>query len=381
MLSFGTSAHGDKMGLCRTFGDDVSVDGGHKIVGTLVQEGPDYGRCFFTLPDGSIKFIDGGMFHVLQARAAEASCVDDALQQTELSSALEVRIRHFVTADDRRLLEKVAGGSLKSFSELQEDVQKLGSCELRQVLSPARFVPHQLNVKGLHVLRVMLAERMVDARAKARGFDKDSDYIEWRENGVLIRDFDSVGDKGLHRLMQLALGETTVAIPEPPYEWVSRNVTITGAWDPQNDLHVDTFASIVKIWIFEQDVTLNEGPLNFAPGSHRCTEGRLRWMYAYSLPPAAEAMVEPSFRLLGCNAAIAAAPDYIRSILKTNQAVLPLPGVKRTLVIADTSGLHGRGIGLPPHTRKSWRIRGDTDGGLKRLDPFRLPEGFAADKK
>lgn len=376
MLSLGVSPQGHRLGLCRTFGDDPSVDGGHKIVGTLAQEGPDYGRCFFTRAEGTQHYLDGGMFHVLQARAAEPSCVDDPELRRTLSLAIEQRLENFFGPEDRRLLEKVVGSSLTSFAELQREISSLGSCDLKQVLSAARFVPHQLNVKGLHVLRCLLAERMGDARARARGFDRDKDYVDWKERGVLIKDFDSVGDEGLHHIMQLVLGEVTTAIPKPPYNWVSRNVTMTGDWDPQNDWHVDTFSSVVKIWLFESDVSLNEGPLMLSPGSHRNDEGRLRWMHAYSLPPATEALTEPSFRLLGSESAIAAAPGFVKSVLRNAMPVLPLPGVRWTLVVGDTTGLHQRGIGNVGHKRRSWRLQGDTDGGLKRLDPYRLPHGF-----
>jgi hypothetical protein len=372
-LSFGTDSHGHKLGLCRTFGEDVSVDGGHKIVGTFFEEGPDFGRCFFVRPDGSTGFLDGGLFHVMQARAAEESCIDDPGRQAELSVALRERLDKFITLEDKKLLEKVVGAPLTSYAELYSDVISLGSCDLQMVLSSARFVPHQLNIKGMQVLRAQLAERMADARAEARGYSNNSDYLEWKHKGIIFKDFKAIGDEGLHRLMKIALGEETLAIPSPPYDWVMRNVSCQSAWDPQNDVHIDTFYSIVKIWIFGQNVTLNEGPFAFAPGSHRNSEGRLRWMHAYSLPPATEASAEPSFRILGSMSAIAAAPDFVTSVLKSTSAVVPLPGVRYTLVIADTSALHGRARGLPGYTRNSWRLRGDTDGGLKRVDPYRLP--------
>lgn len=48
-------------------------------------------------------------------------------------------------------------------------------------------------------------------------------------------------------------------------------------------------------------------------------------------------------------------------------------------VIADTSGLHHRGEALPGTVRHSLRLKGDNDGGLPRLDPWRLPESKPAD--
>ncbi|KAL1499699.1 hypothetical protein AB1Y20_011894 [Prymnesium parvum] len=142
---------------------------------------------------------------------------------------------------------------------------------------------------------------------------------------------------------------------------------------------MDTFAPIVKVWVFPADTSLSQGPLHFAAGSQHNSPGRLRWMHAYSLPPATEAMREPSFRLLGSAAAAAAAPDFIRQTQASMAAVLPLPFASRTLVIADTSGLHHRGQGVVGAVRRSSRLPGDNDGGLPRLHPFRMPHGAAED--
>ena len=98
-------------------------------------------------------------------------------------------------------------------------------------------------------------------------------------------------------------------------------------------------------------------------------------MHAYAQPPASEALVEPSFRLRGCEAALTgAAGDFVRWAEEAARPTLPLPGVRRTLVIADTSGLHRRGSGQEGAIRHSWRLVGDNDGGLARLNPFRWPE-------
>eukprot|EP00038_Savillea_parva_P005681 m.159559 g.159559 ORF g.159559 m.159559 type:complete len:580 (-) comp11810_c0_seq1:70-1809(-) len=368
VLVFGTTSDGHKMGLCRSFGDDVSVDDGQRIVGTLATEGPDFGRCFITRADGTTTAIDGGLFHVLQARAAQPSCEDNAQQQAELKQGLSERVAAYVTADDQALIAKVAG---HPFATLLSATLELGSCDLAQLLSPARFVPHPLNTQGLHLLRCVLAERMAEQRAIARGYHTHPDYPTWRQDGLIVKNWDTMTDDDLHALLQMVSGEETLAIPQPPYEWVPRHVPVETTRDPQNDMHVDTFAQIVKVWIFQQGVTMEQGPLHYFKGSNRNDEGKLRWMYRYGLPPATEAMIEPSFRLLGCLDAVDAAPDYIARALLERVPLLPLAEANATLVIADTSGLHNRGMGVPGHTRRSLRLAGDTDGGLKRLDPFR----------
>ena len=134
-----------------------------------------------------------------------------------------------------------------------------------------------------------------------------------------------------------------------------------------------TRPSLPQVWIFPEGTTLEQGPLNFVPGSQHNSEAKLRWMHAYSLPPATEAMREPSFRLHGCPTATEAAADFVAQTEASRVAVLPLPGVARTLAIVDTSALHARGNGTAGAVRQSLRLAGDNDGGLPRLHPYRMP--------
>lgn len=57
---------------------------------------------------------------------------------------------------------------------------------------------------------------------------------------------DEMDDGDLHRLLQVVAAEETIGIPLPPYAWIGRNVSVTPG-DPQQKLHIDTFAPIVKV--------------------------------------------------------------------------------------------------------------------------------------
>jgi len=155
---------------------------------------------------------------------------------------------------------------------------------------------------------------------------------------------------------------------------VPRNVSVeAGAFkDAQSDAHIDSFASIVKIWLFETPLTAKHGPFMFVKGSQRNSASRLEWLHAYALPPAVEALREPSFRLKGSLAAAKLA--FVSDCDRNAEAVLPLEGARLTLVVADTSAIHFRGNGKVGFVRKSYRIQGDNGGGLPRLDPFTLPD-------
>lgn len=361
------------------------------VMGYILLEGPEMGKCRFVTEEGQPKVLAGGLFHILQARPKDAPCAEGVRTAERLRRDLRLRIDRFLGDADRALLERVVSASGSDgatggiFTRLLEGLEALDACQLVEVLSASRFVPHELNMLGLHLLRSLLAERMADARAAAKGHTSHPDFFAWRRDGLLIKDLDDPalgGDEGVRQLLRMVSGEDTLGIPES-LTWQPRNVTVQETPDPQQQFHIDTFAPIVKVWVFHDPpgVNLSQGPLLFSRRSHRNSEAKLRWMHAYAQPPALEAQREPSFRLRGCAAATAAALDFVEAVegkLDMEAAaaagpVLPLPNT-RTLVVADTSALHARGPGLPGQVRQSWRLSGDNDGGLKRLNPYRLQD-------
>ena len=57
----------------------------------------------------------------------------------------------------------------------------------------------------------------------------------------------------------------------------------TGGPDPQLELHADTFHPSLKAWLFLTDVTDDQAPLTYVPGSHRLTPERLAWEQSRSV--------------------------------------------------------------------------------------------------
>ncbi|TXH26680.1 MAG: phytanoyl-CoA dioxygenase [Elusimicrobia bacterium] len=107
-----------------------------------------------------------------------------------------------------------------------------------------------------------------------------------------------------------------------------------GAQDPQTALHLDTFHSIAKAWLYLQDVGEDDGPLAYVPGSHRLDAKRLAWEYEQSLVAASSPNVyhaRGSFRATAQDLDQLGLPPAIR---------LTVPG--NTLVVADTHGFHAR---------------------------------------
>ena len=176
---------------------------------------------------------------------------------------------------------------------------------------------------------------------------------EWFENGVLVRPY--TNDQDVYDLLKIVAGEP--AVPSPPYDWAERRITSVKN-DPQGRAHVDSFASVVKVWLFD-DVGEDAGPLHVVRGSHRHTLDRLAWEHARA--NGREALIEPSFRLTSNESD---AGDAAAFVARCQRDAAPIVTQKPIVVVADTSLVHFRGAGRVGAVRRSRRLRGDNGGGL-----------------
>jgi len=129
----------------------------------------------------------------------------------------------------------------------------------------------------------------------------------------------------------LAHVQTVIAEPDP-----SRP-------DPQNTLHMDTFHSTAKAWLYLQDVGPEDGPLLYVPGSHRMTAERFAWERDLSLRAARHADPEiaaGSFRI---------DRETVVRLGYREPVALTVPA--NTLVVADTHGFHARCASARPTHR------------------------------
>ena len=111
--------------------------------------------------------------------------------------------------------------------------------------------------------------------------------------------------------------------------------------DPQCIAHQDTFHAVAKAWFFLHDVGPEDGPFFYVRGSHRRTQDRLNWEHRQGLMAAIHPIryhARGSFRIS-------------ESELDELGFAKPEPITVRanTLVIADTSGFHGRIPSLVPN--------------------------------
>jgi len=109
-----------------------------------------------------------------------------------------------------------------------------------------------------------------------------------------------------------------------------------GPPDVQSYFHTDTFFPTVKSWLLLTPVRPEEAGFTYVPGSHLANRRRLAWERRISIT-AAQAndrlTGEGSFRITEAEIARLGYP-----------APLKLAAAQNTLIIADTSGFHRRGL-------------------------------------
>ncbi|MEO1104118.1 MAG: phytanoyl-CoA dioxygenase, partial [Pseudomonadota bacterium] len=128
-----------------------------------------------------------------------------------------------------------------------------------------------------------------------------------------------------------------------------------GDADPQANLHSDTFHPTAKFWLFLHDVSGDDGPFSYAPGSHILTPERLAWEHEQALVAAGQGdrhHAAGSFRL----------PEADLPTLGYG-TVQTFPVKANTLVVADTYGFHRRTPSRRPTIRTSLY-------GVLRRNPF-----------
>jgi len=113
--------------------------------------------------------------------------------------------------------------------------------------------------------------------------------------------------------------------------------------DPQTHLHADTFHATVKAWLFLTDVAEDEGPFVYVPGSHRMTEPRLAWERERSIEAG------KGLDRLSARGSLRVRHDELNALGLPAPRSFAVPA--NTLVVADTSGFHARGLSVRPSTR------------------------------
>ncbi|WP_421865297.1 phytanoyl-CoA dioxygenase family protein [Parvibaculum sp.] len=258
-----------------------------------------------------------------------------------------------------------------------------------------------LNRRGLHIARVRLAENMAAARRQrlgaridaalrteyeARGYLVIENFLPGEEFAALKRDLEEAPLRSWERRegstvtrrgsLDLADIETRAPLERlmagGRIADLLRYVAGCGGEplihlqtilaegdnsrpDPQNTLHMDTFHSTAKAWLYLQDVGEDDGPLCYVPGSHRLTPERIAWERELSIGAASNEDPEIAAGSFRVSDAMLAKLGY--------PAAKALCVPANTLVVANTHGFHARKASTRP-TRRS-----EIYGSLRR-NPF-----------
>lgn len=113
--------------------------------------------------------------------------------------------------------------------------------------------------------------------------------------------------------------------------------------DPQTSLHEDTFHPTMKAWFFLTDVAVEDGPLNYVPGSHRLTPERLHWSQEKSI------IAPEGVDLLSARGSLRIKRDELPALGLPEPVAFAVPA--NTLVVVDTCGFHARGRAHRPSVR------------------------------
>ena len=239
---------------------------------------------------------------------------------------------------------------------------------------------HLLNLLGLHLWRVKLANHFVSFRRyflkksisqqkqyeyQQNGFIKDSDFlndIEFKaikkevfESTWLLREMkqgDSITRRVFLNEADLRINHPTLAAFITNPELLNRIRYVAGVGgepifsiqailskanatgDPQTIVHADTFHTNAKAWFFLENVGEDDGPFAYVPGSHKLNTKRLDWEYEKSLTAKEHPITyhaRGSFRATEQDLQTLGLPSPQKMTVSEN-----------TLIVADTFGFHCR---------------------------------------
>lgn len=289
-------------------------------------------------------------------------------------------ILSYFTADDRSIFEEITGNTVE---KLYREIARLPANRFKAIFSLEKCLNWpELNQQGLHIFRCMLAERVRDALMRQRNLWDNPIHAEYLKHGVVVR-HDFLGLYAFREYQRTRvfrkntrselrrMVECCIADGGYSGNMSTQKIYFKDDGDDQWDIHVDTYHPTIKFWFYVNDISYDHGPLHVVPGSHRNTPQKLRWLYECSVIAGNSSHPDYAHR-------VQLKPDgeagfsFRVKIGKDASSIMhglgfegerSMEGPANTLIIADTSAFHRRGVIKPGLVRETMR-------GSHRVSPF-----------
>lgn len=317
------------------------------------------------------------------------------------ASVKELRrlIGKHLAPSDVEMFEKATGSSISML------LGKINDETASAAMSNSKMVGHELNKYGLHPLRALLSERLTNSlrNKRAKSWSRTPELADIISTAIstgivvfpLSRPLDSCNSLQFDDGMILKVLHGISGYRDVHATRISEYTEFThSSKDEQYYMHVDTFFPTWKVFIFAPNTTVSSGAFHYVRGSHRNTEGKLRWLYDRTktwtkdrpfkeldksqLGPFSDNLhgYEGSIRMLGFNPpkGVVEEGNSLGSYSFGSPEPITVGDGYGSIVIADTSGLHYRGYAAPGAKRTAARIMssgGGCGGCVPRLNPFR----------
>ena len=294
----------------------------------------------------------------------------------------------YITKQDRELFHSIVGTSI---NQLENEIKKLYEETIYRIYSNEKFIDiRRLNELGLHLYRIILANRIYEKRGPIQsemgekffneGYLLIEDFLPEKEfnniknnfnnnvlpnypNGVKYK-FDATEffskNKQFYDLIKDCARVKNFAYDAP------NGIPRTEFWnhflekdDPQYKFHTDTFQPTCKFWLYLEDIELDQGPMHLIVKSHICDEKRLKWDFENSLLSKDSTLWNRrvqnnshpgSFRIFENSSSEEEAAEIDRLGYKNIKAMV---GRKNTLLAANTYCFHKRGMGKKNSYRRT----------------------------
>ena len=371
------------------------VAGGYRLLGSYNKSAPYIPQLSLPTHDGADETIFSMSYRYDQHMQSIADLV---------AEHMDAEARELFTLVTNSTVEDLVEYLAMGRDELNPNGHGGAAC--MRFLSSDRFIHDvQGNILGLHVLRSMLARKVTDKRRRKNGAMQHPDYDQFEKDGYITRDLSVMNNSDINALLSMVSGYNYNDLPD--IIWELRE-SIGKLNDNNLDLHVDTFAPSWKVWLYAEDIKDEHGPLTYVSGSHAASLPKLRFLYRASVDPTTDgASSYGSFRMgLYGGLGIGLTTEKERTAYEDERKKMQedmkdsmflrdqdgvwkccgcdddertygmparqgINGKKMTLVVADVSGLHARGLSAKGKVRRTFILFGHkNDGGLQRVNPF-----------